>query len=249
MVLGGCASFDAAPSPDMLLVQVVNYQLVAGRLSRLVVAAVTPDNRWIALSEPRLLLAPLDGSTAPLSVVPDENALPGPGGGVVFVAGGLDFAAAGPWRVTLSGRDEHGRTAAGDAAFEVLLASASPLAGDPAPTNGALAARSWGTAGATLVVFTKASGCASRYCQPVVDLVADVAAAHAGEVAYVVVDSSTGQRADLEPWLGDSGNDYHQPWTFLVDPNGRIVASWDVIVTRVELEAAIAALSGAQPSD
>jgi hypothetical protein len=92
-----------------------------------------------------------------------------------------------------------------------------------------------------LVVFSTPVYCVSRFCGPVTDLVAGLAAAYGDRADFIHVeiyrDFEAGQvnQAALD-WLSVVGGDLREPWTFLIGADGRIAGSWDTVVTRGEIE-------------
>jgi hypothetical protein len=98
-----------------------------------------------------------------------------------------------------------------------------------------------------LVVFSTPVYCVSRFCGPVTDLVAELAAEYGDRAAFVHVeiyaDFEAGKvnQAALD-WLMPADGDLREPWTFLIGADGRIAASWDTIVTRREIEPLLKAL-------
>jgi hypothetical protein len=98
-----------------------------------------------------------------------------------------------------------------------------------------------------LVVFSTPVYCVSRFCGPVTDLVADLAAKYPDRADFIHVeiyrDFQAGQvnQAALD-WLSLANGDLREPWTFLIGADGRIVASWDAVVTRSEIEPLLQAL-------
>jgi hypothetical protein len=98
-----------------------------------------------------------------------------------------------------------------------------------------------------LVVFSTPVYCVSRFCGPVTDLVADLAAEYADRADFIHVeiyrDFQSGQvnQAALD-WLSNASGDLREPWTFLIGADGRIAASWDTVVTRGEIEPLLKAL-------
>jgi hypothetical protein len=92
-----------------------------------------------------------------------------------------------------------------------------------------------------LVVFSTPVYCVSRFCGPVTDLVAELAAEYGDRADFIHVeiyrDFEVGQvnQAALD-WLMSSDGDLREPWTFLIGADGRIAASWDTVVTRREIE-------------
>jgi hypothetical protein len=98
-----------------------------------------------------------------------------------------------------------------------------------------------------LVVFSTPVYCVSRFCGPVTDLVAELAAEYGDRADFIHVeiyrDFEAGQvnQAALD-WLLPGDGDLREPWTFLVGADGRIAASWDTVVTRSEIEPLLKAL-------
>jgi hypothetical protein len=92
-----------------------------------------------------------------------------------------------------------------------------------------------------LVVFSTPVYCVSRFCGPVTDLVADLAEEYADRADFIHVEIYRDFEAGLVnqaalDWLSPDGGELREPWTFLIDANGRIAASWDTVVTRSEIE-------------
>ncbi|HEY8636832.1 MAG TPA: hypothetical protein VIL81_06160 [Candidatus Limnocylindrales bacterium] len=92
-----------------------------------------------------------------------------------------------------------------------------------------------------LVVFSTPVYCVSRFCGPVTDLVAELAAEYGDRADFIHVeiyrDFQAGQvnQAALD-WLQTADGDLREPWTFLIGADGRIAGSWDTVVTRSEIE-------------
>jgi hypothetical protein len=98
-----------------------------------------------------------------------------------------------------------------------------------------------------LVVFSTPVYCVSRFCGPVTDLVAQLAAEYGDRADFIHVEIYTDFEAGevssaAREWLTSDDGELREPWTFLVDANGRIVGSWDTVVTRSELEPLLASL-------
>jgi hypothetical protein len=98
-----------------------------------------------------------------------------------------------------------------------------------------------------LVVFSTPVYCVSRFCGPVTDLVAELAAKYGDRADFIHVeiyqDFEAGKvnQAALD-WLMPANGDLREPWTFLIGADGRIAGSWDTVVTRGELEPLLQAL-------
>ncbi|MEO8228589.1 MAG: hypothetical protein ABI628_02380 [Chloroflexota bacterium] len=98
-----------------------------------------------------------------------------------------------------------------------------------------------------LVVFSTPVYCVSRFCGPVTDLVADLAAEYGDRADFIHVeiyrDFESGQvNQAARDWLLTADGDLREPWTFLIGADGRIAASWDTVVTRGEIEPLLQAL-------
>jgi hypothetical protein len=142
----------------------------------------------------------------------------------------------------------------------------NPVMGDPGVSAGAIDSRAAGgqqipdpelhrtsiadaiRAGhPALVVFSTPVYCTSRFCGPVTDLVADLAAKYGDRADFIHVeiyqDFAAGKvnQAALD-WLAPDTGDLREPWTFLIGADGRIAGSWDTVVTRKEIEPLLAAL-------
>ncbi|MDP9269583.1 MAG: hypothetical protein M3P14_01155 [Chloroflexota bacterium] len=92
-----------------------------------------------------------------------------------------------------------------------------------------------------LVVFSTPVYCVSRFCGPVTDLVAELAAEYGDRADFIHVeiyrDFEAGQlNQAARDWLLTAKGDLREPWTFLIGADGRIAASWDTVVTRGEIE-------------
>lgn len=98
-----------------------------------------------------------------------------------------------------------------------------------------------------VVVFSTPVYCVSRFCGPVTDLVAELAARYGDRADFIHVeiyrDFQAGKvnQAALD-WLKDGNDDLREPWTFFIGADGRIAASWDTVVTRSEIEPLLEAL-------
>jgi hypothetical protein len=98
-----------------------------------------------------------------------------------------------------------------------------------------------------LVVFSTPVYCVSRFCGPVTDLVAELAAKYHDRADFIHVeiyrDFQAGEVNEAaRDWLALANGDLREPWTFLIGADGRIVASWDAVITRSEVEPLLQAL-------
>jgi len=91
-----------------------------------------------------------------------------------------------------------------------------------------------------LVVFATPVYCVSQFCGPVTDMVAGLAQDHREAAEFIHVEiwrdfqEQTINRAAAE-WLLRK-DDLTEPWVFLIGPDGRILARWDNVATREEIE-------------
>ena len=98
-----------------------------------------------------------------------------------------------------------------------------------------------------LVVFSTPVYCVSRFCGPITELVAELAAEYEDRADFIHVeiyrDFEAGKvnQAALD-WLQTPDGDLREPWAFLIGADGRIAASWDTLVTRGEIEPLLKAL-------
>jgi hypothetical protein len=91
-----------------------------------------------------------------------------------------------------------------------------------------------------LVVFSTPVYCVSRFCGPITDMVQELARDYSGRAEFIHVEiwrdferSVINQAA--ADWLLRE-NDLQEPWLFLIGSDGRIVARWDNVATREEIE-------------
>ncbi len=103
-------------------------------------------------------------------------------------------------------------------------------------------------AGEPLVVaVTTPVYCMSRFCGPLTDVLAEMAHAYADTASFVHLevwkdhDAQEVNEAAGEWILTETGGG-NEPWVFVVDGDGTIVARWDNVVDLEELEATLAAL-------
>jgi hypothetical protein len=91
-----------------------------------------------------------------------------------------------------------------------------------------------------VVVFATPVYCVSRFCGPVTDMVAELAKDYRDVAEFIHVEvwrsfqKQVVNRAAAE-WLL-RGGDLTEPWVFLIGPDGRILARWDNVVAREEIE-------------
>jgi hypothetical protein len=142
----------------------------------------------------------------------------------------------------------------------------NPVSGDPGVSDGAIDSRAAGgqpipdpelhtisiadaiRAGhPALVVFSTPVYCVSRFCGPVTDLVAELAAKYGDRADFIHVEIYQAFEAGqvnqaARDWLMTADGDLREPWTFLIGADGRIAGSWDTVVSRKEIEPLLEAL-------
>jgi hypothetical protein len=93
-----------------------------------------------------------------------------------------------------------------------------------------------------VVVFSTPVYCVSRFCGPITDLIAELAPRYP-KAAFVHVEvwrdfeKREVNRAAAD-WLLRRG-DLHEPWVFVIGPDGRIAARFDNVASRTEIETAL----------
>ncbi len=91
-----------------------------------------------------------------------------------------------------------------------------------------------------LVVFSTPVYCVSRFCGPITDMVEELAHEYSDRAEFIHVEiwrnfeKSVINEAAADWLLRD--NDLREPWVFLIGSDGRIVARWDNVATRGEIE-------------
>jgi hypothetical protein len=92
-----------------------------------------------------------------------------------------------------------------------------------------------------LAVFSTPVYCVSRFCGPVTDMVQELAADYGERAEFIHVEiwHDHGENEVNEAaadWLLTPGGNLTEPWVFLIDGDGRILARWDNVATRQEIE-------------
>jgi hypothetical protein len=98
-----------------------------------------------------------------------------------------------------------------------------------------------------VVTFSTPKFCSSRTCGPVVDVVEDVARRfEGGKTRFIHVEVYEGNdpAKGFNHWMREWGLET-EPWTFLVNANGRIVERYEGVVSVHELETAVQTELGA----
>ena len=91
-----------------------------------------------------------------------------------------------------------------------------------------------------VVVFSTPVYCISRFCGPITDMVGELAKTYADRASFVHVEiwkdyqQQTANKAATD-WLYRNDN-LNEPWVFLIGADGKIVARWDNVSTRSEIE-------------
>jgi hypothetical protein len=201
--------------------------------------------------------------------VPDvPTAAPGEAARGVYAAE-VEFDRPGFYEVEVAA-DLAGRPGRGTGAFEVVPEPLVPFPGDRAPRTknhilgepgvADAAVDSRATTGGipdpelhettiaaairagrpALVVMATPVYCVSRFCGPVTDMVAELAAEYGDRAAFVHVEiwadfQEGAVNEAAADWLLRAG-DLQEPWVFLIGADGRIVARWDNVATRSEIE-------------
>jgi hypothetical protein len=92
-----------------------------------------------------------------------------------------------------------------------------------------------------LAVFSTPVYCVSKFCGPVTDMVAELASEYGDRAAFIHVEvwkdfqGLVANEAAAEWLLLDDGS-LQEPFVFLIGADGRIVARWDNVATREEIE-------------
>jgi hypothetical protein len=91
-----------------------------------------------------------------------------------------------------------------------------------------------------VVTFSTPKFCASRVCGPVVDVVEEVSKRFESDVRFIHVEvyKDNDPAKGYNRWMQDWGL-VTEPWTFVVNANGRIASRFEGLVSVHELEAAV----------
>ena len=201
--------------------------------------------------------------------VPEEpTAAPGESARGVYAAK-VTFGRPGFYEVEVS-TDLAGRPSRGSGAFEVIPEPLVPYPGDRAPRTDnhllgepgvpeeAIDSRA-ATGGIpdpelhdttiadairagrpALVVMATPVYCVSRFCGPVTDMVAELAADYGDHADFIHVEIwADFQEGAINEAAADwllREDDLQEPWVFLIGADGRIAARWDNVATRAEIE-------------
>jgi hypothetical protein len=223
-----------------------------------------------AVSAPFLALpgSPDGGSAPTLTLASDGRG--------VYAAPDVTFGEPGFWRVDAE-VELDGEPESASAVFEVMAEPIAPVVGQPAPSvdhpvlgdgvdEALLDSRALdgaplpdpelhelsiadALAGGrpALILFSTPVYCASRFCGPITDMVADLARDYADRASFIHVEvyadfESEALNPAAEAWIAVGDGRVLEPWLYLVDAEGIVVGSWDNIATRSEVEAALEAL-------
>jgi hypothetical protein len=298
MFLAACASGDEGAEPSQsgsggrgLVVQVANYELLAGRENRFIAGLLTEDNLFVSGGtvdmrfsspvgeDPNNTGGVAFGATGVFLHIdeghgpPPERVTVGPAsiGRGVYSANPIVFDIEGTWQVEVEADLGDGDVRTATAAFQVLSEPRVPAVGEKAPRTENLTIGAEGapavavdsraeTAGGipdpelhettiaaaieagrpALVVFATPVYCVSRFCGPITDMVAGLAAKYGDRAAFIHVEiwrdfqNSVVNKGAAEWVLRD--DDLTEPWIFLIGNDGRIVARWDNVATAEEIE-------------
>ncbi|MDQ6728620.1 MAG: hypothetical protein M3066_21035 [Actinomycetota bacterium] len=91
-----------------------------------------------------------------------------------------------------------------------------------------------------VAVFATPVYCTSRFCGPITDLINDLAHQYADKATFIHVEiwkdfQNSVVNQSAADWLQRDG-DLNEPWVFLIGADGRIVARYDNVATREEIE-------------
>ena len=103
-----------------------------------------------------------------------------------------------------------------------------------------------------VAVFATPVYCTSRFCGPVTDLVDELAHQYADRATFVHVEiwrdfQTTTVNKSAADWIYRN-DQINEPWVFLIDANGRIVARYDNVATSEEIEPFLEALPTIGPA-
>jgi len=92
-----------------------------------------------------------------------------------------------------------------------------------------------------LAVFSTPVYCRSQFCGPVTDMVSELQGEYTDVAEFVHVevwhDFQEGEVNEAAAdWLFTPDGDLTEPWVFLIGEDGRILARWDNVATRQEIE-------------
>lgn len=92
-----------------------------------------------------------------------------------------------------------------------------------------------------VVVFSTPTYCASRFCGPITDTVGELATTYADRAAFIHVeiwrDFNAGKlNKAAATWIQTATGGGKEPWVFVIDGDGTIVARWDNVLDRAELQ-------------
>jgi hypothetical protein len=205
----------------------------------------------------------------------------------VYGAEEVRFDRPGFWSVLVSGTAD-GEPFETESSFEVNAKPQVPAPGDPAPRIGNPTIHTPGVAPHVLdsrahngpvpdpelhqtsvadalaagqpvmVVVSTPLFCQSRFCGPITDEVAELAADYGDRVAFVHLEIWEDHENQIvnpfvTEWVvprGGADRDLREPWVFTVGPDGNILERFDNLATKDELRAAaerLAALDGSTP--
>jgi hypothetical protein len=97
-----------------------------------------------------------------------------------------------------------------------------------------------------LVVFSTPVYCQSRFCGPITDMVAGLARDYSNRAAFIHIEiwrDFNGRMVNkaAADWIFRNDN-LNEPWVFLIGADGKIVARWDNVATRGEIEPLLSGL-------
>jgi hypothetical protein len=197
------------------------------------------------------------------------RAVPASQGRGVYAAQ-VAFDTAGFWAAEVVAEVEDEGRLTGNTVFEVFDEHRVPFVGDPAPKTdnltldskdapeGAIDSRaisgdipdpelhrmtvaeSLRRGEPAVVVIATPVYCVSRFCGPITDMVADLAARYEDRANFIHIEVWRNfQRRVINKgaadWIYRKG-DLQEPWVFLIDAKGKVAARWDNVATAEEIE-------------
>jgi hypothetical protein len=93
-----------------------------------------------------------------------------------------------------------------------------------------------------VVVFSTPVYCVSQFCWPIADLIAELATRYP-KAAFVHVEVWRDfEKQEVDKAAADRllrRGDLHEPWVFVIGPNGKITARFDNVASKAEIEGAL----------
>ena len=95
-----------------------------------------------------------------------------------------------------------------------------------------------------MLVVSTPTYCLSRFCGPITDTVSKLAKSYGDRMAFIHAevwndDEKRALNREAAEWIFREGADPKEPWVFVIDRSGNVVARFDNVSTDAELEAAV----------